>query len=106
MDEEDDKDALSEKDDLTILDNAVQDVEKKKNDSIIIKADHNEKNGEKNGSTIIIKDVTNDDEHEPITGLPKQSLLLRLFESKLFNMELTLSYLNNSKDSGKFFCPF
>lgn len=100
MEEDDGKDARNEKNDSTtiITANSVHEAEKSDNGPLIIKTDHS---GE-NGSTIIIKNVTNDDGgQESIAGLPKQSLLLRLFESKLFNMELTLSYLNNSKDAGK-----
>ena len=35
-----------------------------------------------------------------ITNKPKQSLLLRLFESKLFSMSIAIQYLFNSKEPG------
>ena len=36
----------------------------------------------------------------PVDGSPKQSLLLRLFESKMFNMSIAIHYLFNSKELG------
>ena len=40
------------------------------------------------------------DEEQCVTDKPKQSLLLRLFESKLFNMSIAIQYLFNSKETG------
>lgn len=50
----------------------------------------------KTPTRIVIK--TNDEKE--VKG-PKQSWLLRLFESKLFDMNIAITYLYNSKEPGK-----
>lgn len=66
-----------------------------KNDQVLLN-DEKEENNE--NSEIVISTISNDP--------PKQSWLLRLFESKLFNMSIAITYLYNSKESGLFLLKF
>jgi len=53
---------------------------------------------------VSFSDINQEDEENgvtaPVLDKPKQSLLLRLFESKLFNMSIAIQYLFNSKEPG------